>query len=272
MPPDVPDTAALLALVEQVAREAGALALQARQQAVGVTSTKSSPTDVVTAADTAAERLVRDRVARERPHDAVVGEEGDDRLGSSGLTWVVDPIDGTVNYLYGMPRFATSIAVEDEAGPLVAVVHAPALGETFTAVRGRGAHLDGRAVRVSEADRLDRALVATGFGYRAERRARQATVVAAVLPQVRDIRRLGAASLDLCDVACGRLDGYYEQGLQPWDLAAGSLVVREAGGTVSGLRGEPAGERLTVAAGPGVHAPLVALLTDLDADRYEGEE
>jgi myo-inositol-1(or 4)-monophosphatase len=113
--------------------------------------------------------------------------------------------------------------------------------------------------------------VATGFGYRAERRARQATVVAAVLPHVRDIRRFGAASLDLCDVACGRLDGYYEQGLQPWDLAAGSLVVTEAGGMVSGLRGEPARERLTVAAAPGVHAALVALLTDLDADRFEGE-
>jgi myo-inositol-1(or 4)-monophosphatase len=269
--PDTPDTAALLALAEQVARAAGALALQARQQAVDVTATKSSPTDVVTAADTAAERLVRDLVARERPDDAVVGEEGQDRAGSSGLTWVVDPIDGTVNYLYGLPRFATSIAVEDAAGPLVAVVHAPALRETFTAVRGRGAYLDGAPVRVTDADRLGRSLVATGFGYRAERRARQASVVAAVLPQVRDIRRFGAASLDLCDVACGRLDGYYEQGLQPWDLAAGQLVVTEAGGMVSGLRGEPASQRLTVAAGPGVHGALVALLTELRADRYEGE-
>jgi myo-inositol-1(or 4)-monophosphatase len=262
---------ALLALVEQVAREAGALALQAREHAVGVTATKSSPTDVVTAADTAAERLVRDRVSRERPLDAVVGEEGQDRAGSSGLTWVVDPIDGTVNYVYGIPRFATAIAVEDEVGPLVGVVHAPALGETFTAIRGRGAYRDGRPLAVSDETRLDRSLVGTGFGYRAERRARQARVVAAVLPQVRDIRRFGAASLDLCDVACGRLDGYYEQGLQPWDLAAGSLVVAEAGGVVSGLRGEPAGERLTVASGPGLHAALVAVLTDLDADRFEGE-
>jgi fructose-1,6-bisphosphatase/inositol monophosphatase family enzyme len=215
---------------------------------------------------------VRTLVAQARPHDAVVGEEGDDRAGSSGYTWVVDPIDGTVNYLYDIPRWATSIAVEDGDGPLVAVVHAPAMAETFTAVRGGGAWRNGARVATSGCEHLASALVATGFGYRAPRRARQAEVLAAVLPAVRDIRRLGAASLDLCDVACGRLDGYYEQGLQPWDLAAGSLVVREAGGTVSGLRGEPAGERLTVAAGPGVHAPLVALLTDLDADRYEGEE
>ncbi len=260
-------SAALLALVEDIAREAGALALSARVQGVGTITTKSSPTDVVTAADTAVERLVRARVARARPHDAVVGEEGDDRAGSSGLTWVVDPIDGTVNYLYGIRRYATSIAVEDAWGPLVAVVHAPGIDETFTAVRGHGARRDGRAIAPTTCSDLDQALVATGFSYRADRRAAQAGVVAQVLPRIRDIRRGGAASLDLCDVACGRLDGYFEQGLQPWDLAAGSLVVTEAGGRVSGLRGAPAGEALTVASAPGLHAGLVGLLTDLDADR-----
>jgi myo-inositol-1(or 4)-monophosphatase len=180
---------------------------------------------------------------------------------------VVDPIDGTVNYLYDIPRWATSLAVEDAGGALVAVVHAPAAGETFTAVRGAGAWRDGRPVATSGCTALASALVATGFGYRAQRRARQAQVLAEVLPRVRDIRRLGAASLDLCDVACGRLDGYYEQGLQPWDLAAGRLVVREAGGVVSGLRGREAGEQLTVAAGRDLHPHLVDLLVRADADR-----
>jgi myo-inositol-1(or 4)-monophosphatase len=258
----------LLALAQDVAREAGALAMSHRRgAAVEVSATKSSPTDVVTAADVAVERLVRGRVAAVRPNDAVVGEEGDDRAGSSGYTWVVDPIDGTVNYLYDIPRWATSIAVEDAHGPLVAVVHAPATRETFTAVRGAGAWLDGSPIATSGCSGLASALVATGFGYRAERRARQARVLADVLPRVRDIRRLGAASLDLCDVACGRLDGYYEQGLQPWDLAAGSLVVREAGGVVSGLRGRDAGEQLTVAAGRDLHPHLVGLLVEADADR-----
>jgi myo-inositol-1(or 4)-monophosphatase len=263
-----PDPRHLLAFAEQVARAAGGLALAHRRSVgVEVAATKTSPTDVVTQGDVAVEQLVRARVAAARPLDAVVGEEGDDRAGSSGLTWVVDPIDGTVNYLYDIARWATSIAVEDAEGALVAVVHAPTAGETFTAIRGVGAWLDGRPIRPSGCDTLASALVATGFGYRAERRARQAEVVAAVLPRIRDIRRNGAASLDLCDVACGRFDGYYEQGLQPWDLAAGRLVVQEAGGTVSGLSGRPAGEALTVAAGPALHPLLVELLSGLDADR-----
>jgi len=149
----------------------------------------------------------------------------------------------------------------------VAVVHAPVTGQTWTAVRGGGAFLDGTAVSTTTCAQLDTALIATGFGYRAERRASQAAVVAQVLPLVRDIRRCGAASLDLCEVACGRLDGYYEQGLQRWDLAAGGLIVREAGGLVSGLNGRPASEAMTVAAGPALHPHLVDLLTALDADR-----
>jgi fructose-1,6-bisphosphatase/inositol monophosphatase family enzyme len=268
MTPTAEENGRLLTLAEQVAREAGALALSLRRSAaVEVAGTKSSPTDVVTEADVAVERLVRGAVAAARPYDAVVGEEGDDRAGSSGLTWVVDPIDGTVNYLYDIPRWSTSIAVEDAEGALVAVVHAPAAGETFTAVRGVGAWRDGRSVRPSGCTDLSAALLGTGFGYRAERRARQAEVVAAVLPRIRDVRRAGAASLDLCDVACGRLDGFYEQGLQPWDLAAGRLVVEQAGGLVSGLGGRPPGEPLTVAAGVGLHPLLVDLLTTLEADR-----
>ena len=261
-------TERLLDLVEAIARDAGRTA-RGYQRSLGaqVAGTKSSPTDVVTAADTAVEEQIRAAVAEVRPGDAIVGEEGVDAAGTSGLRWVVDPIDGTVNYLYGRSAYAVSIAVEDDAGALVAVVHAPVSGETWTARRGAGAFLDGEPIRTTDAADLGSALVATGFGYRAQRRARQAEVVAAVLPRVRDIRRAGAASLDLCDVACGRLDGFFEQGLQPWDLAAGRLVVTEAGGVVSGLDGREPGEAMVVAAGAALHRPLESLLSDLDADR-----
>lgn len=266
--PDRPDLGALLALAESIARAAGATAAGYRTSPdLAVTGTKSSPTDVVTAADTAVEAQIRAAVAAQRPDDAVIGEEGDDAPGTSGLRWVVDPIDGTVNYLYGHTRYAVSIGVEDGDGPLVAVVHAPATTETWTAARGRGAWLDGTPIGVTDCGSLAEALVGTGFGYREERRRRQAAVTAAVLPQVRDIRRAGAASLDLCEVACGRLDGYYEQGLKPWDLCAGRLVVTEAGGVVSGLGGREPGEAMVVAAGPRLHPLLTSMLTSLDADR-----
>lgn len=265
---DLVDRRQLLSLATTVARTAGRTAQRYRSDAtVSVMATKSSPTDVVTAADTAVEAQIRSDVAEARPHDAVVGEEGDDETGTSGVRWVVDPIDGTVNYLYGLDRYAVSIAVEDSDGALVAVVHAPASDETWTAIRGEGARLDGRPISPTGCSSLDSALVGTGFGYRAERRRRQAQVVSEVLPRVRDIRRAGAASLDLCDVACGRLDAYYEQGLQPWDLAAGRLVVTEAGGVVSGLRQQPPSEAMVVACGPALHPLLTVLLTDLDADR-----
>lgn len=263
-----PDVGHLLALVQEVAWAAGALAQNNRESAgVAVTSTKSSPTDVVTVADTAVEAQIREAVARERPHDGVLGEEGVEEPGSSGLRWVVDPIDGTVNYLYGQSRFAVSIAVEDERGALVAAVHAPVSGETWSAVRGGGAWLNGQTILTTDCSALASALVGTGFGYRAARRTRQAEVLAHVLPEVRDVRRAAAASLDLCDVACGRLDGFYEQGLQPWDVAAGRLVVAEAGGHVTGLRGLPPSDQMVVAAGPGLHPLLLALLEGVDADR-----
>ncbi|MGB9372829.1 MAG: inositol monophosphatase family protein [Jiangellales bacterium] len=267
-PTEAGDLRALLALAEAIALAAGDTAAHYRAaRGVSVMATKSSPTDVVTAADTAVEAQIRAAVAQARPDDAVIGEEGDDAGGTSGLRWVVDPIDGTVNYLYGHARYAVSIGVEDTDGGLVAVVHAPATGETWTAARGLGAWLDGSPITTSDCDALGDALVATGFGYRADRRARQAAVLADVLPRVRDIRRAGAASLDLCDVACGRLDGYYEQGLQPWDLAAGRLIVTEAGGVVTGLRGRAPSDAVVVAAGARLHPALAELLTSLDADR-----
>jgi myo-inositol-1(or 4)-monophosphatase len=263
----------LLELAERAARTAGDLIRDERPDQLGVASTKSSPTDVVTVMDERSERLLRDLLLGERPDDGLLGEEGGGTSGTSGITWVIDPIDGTVNYLYGLPPYAVSIAAvtgdpRDPGGHevLAGCVHNPVAGETFTAARGAGAHLNGARIRVRDAVDPAQALVATGFGYAIERRRGQARVVAALLPQVRDIRRGGCASLDLCQVACGRVDAYYERGLQPWDLAAASLVAREAGAVVSGLRGEPAGEHLVLAAGPALHAALEQILAPLRPD------
>lgn len=270
--PGAPSVADLVAVAEEVARAAGALVHDGRPENVGVAATKSSAVDVVTAMDLASEELVRRELARLRPDDAVLGEEGGHLAGSSGVTWVVDPIDGTVNYLYGLPAYAVSVAaVVGEPTPatwtvVAACVHAPATRETWTAGRGLGAFLDGRRLELRAAPPLERCLLATGFGYLAERRRAQARVLAALLPQVRDVRRMGAAAVDLCQVATGRLDLYYERGLQPWDLAAASLVVEESGGVVTGLRGAPADDAMTVAGASERVAELVALLEELGAD------
>jgi myo-inositol-1(or 4)-monophosphatase len=220
-------------------------------------SAKSSATDMVSDADREAEAAIVDLLARERPDDAVLGEEGAGERGSSGRRWVVDPLDGTTNYLYGHPQWCVSVALEDGDGGLAGVVHDPARGETFRAARGAGAELNGDPIRVRDHDDLATALIATGFGYDAERRAAQAELARRVLPRVRDIRRAGAAALDLAWLAAGRLDGYYERGLNPWDWAAGSLLATEAGGVVEPLRGEPFG---IVAAGPRLVEPLRRLV------------
>ena len=260
---DGPD--ATLALATDLAREAGALAMQMRA-GIGVLDTKSSPTDVVTAADQAVERLLVEALAKARPDDGLLGEEGAGSTGTSGVRWVIDPIDGTVNYLYGIPQWAVSIGVEDASGAFVGVVFDPVKDELWRAVRGGGAVLNGAALRCSTATSLAQSLVGTGFGYDEKRRAAQALLLPTLLPAVRDIRRLGAGSLDLCSVAAGRLDGYFEQGLSPWDLCAAGLVAAEAGARVEGLRGRPAGYDLVVAAGPGVFGALHDLLVEHDAD------
>ena len=256
---------ALLALATDLAREAGALALSMRA-GIGVLDTKSSPTDVVTAADRAVEELLVSGIRAARPDDGVLGEEGAGVEGTSGVRWVVDPIDGTVNYLYGIPQWAVSIGVEDSSGAVVGVVFDPAKDELWQAVRGAGSTLNGVPLRCSAVTSLSAALVGTGFGYDERRRAVQSRILPTLLPAVRDIRRLGAGSLDLCSVAAGRLDAYYEQGLSPWDLSAGGLVAREAGALVTGLRGSAAGADLVLAAGPGVHGALHDLLVSFDAD------
>jgi myo-inositol-1(or 4)-monophosphatase len=262
------DTAELLALAEEAARAAGRLITEGRPEgAVAVTATKSSVTDIVTEMDQASERLLVEHIRAARPDDGFLGEEGAAEPGTSGVTWVIDPIDGTVNYLYRLPGYAVSVGVRIGDDMVAGAVVNPVTGEVFTARRGHGAWLDGRAIRVNEPPPLDLALVATGFGYDRERRRRQAEILTTVLPRVRDVRRAGSAAIDLCSLACGRVDAYYEQGLKPWDLAAGGLIAAEAGAVVGGLAGRPAGESLVVAAPPGLFEELVGLLETLDADR-----
>lgn len=265
-----PELADLAVLAEAAAREAGDLLVHGRPQRLEV-DTKTSATDAVTEMDRRSERLLVERLLGPRPDDGLLGEEGGERPGSSGVRWVVDPLDGTVNYLYGLPMWSVAVCAEVDGVAAVGVVHAPALEETYVAVRGSGAvRIDatGRhALAVSDQDRLDLALVATGFGYTVARRTAQARVVAALLPRLRDIRRGGAASVDLCWLASGRVDAYFERGLQPWDLAAAGLVAAEAGARVEGLHGRPAGEDLVVAAGPRLFPALHDPLADLHADR-----
>ncbi|HWJ84510.1 MAG TPA: inositol monophosphatase family protein [Cellulomonas sp.] len=274
MDPDVSDALVdeLMDVARTVALESGALIRAGRPAEVEVAATKSTAQDVVTAMDLAVEAHLRARLAELRPDDGVLGEEGGSSAGTSGVTWVVDPVDGTVNYLYGLGSYSVSVAAV--VGPpdpstwtvLAACVHAVDEERTYRAGRGRGASLDGVPIHVGEASSLLDSLVGTGFGYRADRRRAQGRVLAALLPQVRDIRRMGSAALDLCRVASGTLDLYYERGLSPWDLAAGQLVAQEAGAQVSGLRGLPPGSEMTVAGRPRLHSELVALLAGLDAD------
>jgi myo-inositol-1(or 4)-monophosphatase len=221
--------------------------------------TKSSQTDMVSEADREAEAAIAELLRAERPDDALVGEEGAGDEGTSGRRWVVDPLDGTTNYLYRFPAWCVSVALEDEEGGLAGVVHDPLRGETFRARRGGGAELNGEPIAVNDHDDLATALVATGFGYDPDVRAGQGDVVRALLPHIRDLRRAGAAALDLCFVACGRLDGYFERGVNHWDYAAGVLIVREAGGEVVELEGGRFG---LAAAGPRLVRPLAELVRE----------
>ena len=230
-----------LALAERAARAAGEVLMSYFGRAAEGLDMKSSPTDPVSDADREAEEAIHRIIATERPDDGIIGEEGARTSPTNGRTWIVDPLDGTVNFLYGMRAWAVSIALEDSDGLSLGVVFNPVDQECFLAVRGEGARLDGRPIHVTECGSLDRAMVATGFSYVAEQRARQAQTLVRLLPAVRDVRRAGAAALDLAYVACGRVDAFYERGLKRWDEAAGRLLVEEAGGVVKDLEGEPAG-------------------------------
>ena len=254
----------LLALAREVGREAADFVARSRPSGrVDVAATKSSSTDDVTEIDRACEELIRERILTSRPDDGFVGEEGRNVRGTSGVEWIVDPIDGTVNFVYGYPAYAVSIAAAvDDTVVAGYVVNIP-LGEEWAAVRGEGSwRLDGderHRLVAPEPPVLAHALVGTGFHYVPEIRATQAAAVARLLPQVRDIRRSGSAALNLCELAAGRLDAFVEQGLQPWDRAAGGLIATEAGLVVSGLDGEP-DERLVMAAHPAISEEYFSLV------------
>jgi myo-inositol-1(or 4)-monophosphatase len=283
----------LRSVAVSAAKEAGDL-LADRAGQVEVAATKSSPTDVVTEMDRRSEELIRSRILAARPSDAILGEEGGliGNTDNAQVLWVIDPLDGTVNYLYGLHDWAVSIAAEIEwevggaaggevggaAGGEVGrkivagAVYVPMRGELFCAVRGHGAWLQAgedywNPLHCPPGVPLDQALVGTGFGYLAGRRTVQGEVVAALLPRIRDIRRIGVASVDLCAVAAGRLDGFYERGLNYWDWAAGALIASEAGAVVGGLNGNPVSSSMTVAAGPALFGPLAAALAALDPER-----
>ena len=240
---------------------------------MSVVATKSSPVDIVTAVDRDTETLIRSLILEARPDDGIVGEEDATHIGTSGLDWVVDPIDGTVNFLYDIPAWAVSIAVVEGAGggaiggtTIAGVVVNPVTGELFEATAGGGARLSGRELAVNAAVPLGGALVGTGFGYAAERRREQAAVLLELLPKVRDIRRVGSAALDLCAVAAGRLDAYYERGLNAWDYSAGALIAREAGARLGGLRGGRESSELLIAAAPGLYEELAGALREAGFD------
>jgi myo-inositol-1(or 4)-monophosphatase len=248
-----------LELAERAARAGGEVLMSYYGRAPEGLGWKSSDTDLVSDADREAERVIRELLERERPDDGLVAEEGSHSEAASGRRWLVDPLDGTVNFLYGFPVWAVSVALEDADGLAAGVVHAPANGETFRAARGEGAWIaeSGRRLAVRPCTTLAQALVATGFSYEPDRRAEQAEIVARLLPLARDIRRAGAAALDLAWLAAGRLDGFYERGLNPWDWSAGHLLVEEAGGSVGWLDGEPPG--LVAAATPELLDELLPL-------------
>jgi len=251
-----PLLADLASVALSAARAAAAvLKLGATRAPAGV-ETKTSATDMVSDVDREAEAAVSRVLSELRPNDGVLGEEGTARDGTTGIRWVVDPLDGTTNFLFGIPQFAVSVAAEVGGLSVVGVVTDPSRDETWAAVQGWGARLNGSPCRVAEGrSTLATALVGTGFGYQATRREWQASVAAKLIPAVRDIRRFGSAALDLCWTAGGRYDAYYEWGLNPWDLAAGALICTESGGRVEALPG-----RLIVAAPPGLFDPLCELL------------
>jgi len=249
-----------LALATEAAREAGALLLELRRSPAAGVRSKSSATDLVSEADERAERAIVTMIRKRRPDDALVAEEGSKADGSSGVSWFVDPLDGTINYLYGIPHWSVSICCADREGPLAGVVYDPLRGELFGAARGLGARLGNARLTVTDKRDLASALIATGFGYVAAQRATQGRIIAKILAEVRDVRRFGSAALDLSWVAAARFDGYFESVEKPWDWMAGALLVREAGGRVTELEpSDPAFPRI-IASGPAIHDGLVTLL------------
>ena len=257
----------LLTLASKLALAAGAMVRDGRaERGVVTATTKSSVTDMVTEFDKASEMLIVRGILDVRPGDGIIGEEGTDTTGTSGIDWLIDPIDGTTNFLYDLPGWAVSIAAKSAQGAEVAAVYVPTTNELFTAIVGEGASLNGRRIQCSTTDDVSLALIATGFSYQIERRQLQAARVAALLPRVRDIRRFGAAAPDLCYVAAGRVDAYFEQWLGPWDLAAGELIAREAGCRTGSLDGGSVRPDSVLAANPILYSKFQTLIHEIDSE------
>lgn len=250
----------LMNVAAGIARNAGDLVFTGRRNGAGKVQTKSSATDMVTQWDTASEHFVVDQLSKLRPHDSIIGEEGGQVQGTTPYTWLIDPIDGTTNFLYNLSGYAISIAACIETDPVSAAVFLPATRELFVAAKGHGSWLGSSRLQVSPCESLETALVATGFSYSAARRDLQGQRIARLLPRVRDLRRLGAAAADLCFVAAGRLDAYFEEGLQAWDLAAGQLIASEAGATLSNFVGSTITPSQVLVATPRIHGDLLKLL------------
>jgi myo-inositol-1(or 4)-monophosphatase len=258
----------LLPLAWRAAGLAGPFLRDERPDGLQVDS-KSTPTDAVTAMDRDAEAMIAAVLLRDRPNDGLLGEEGGERIGTSGVRWVVDPLDGTVNYLFRLPMWGVSIAAEVDGAVEVGVVATPAFDEAYIAVRGEGAWLvrgeRAERLRGSSCSDLSAALVTTGFGYEAQKRRRQSEVVTGLITQIRDVRRMGAAVVDFCWLARGRVDAYYEHGLNAWDYAAGALIAAESGAVVTGLHDDDF-SGFVFAAAPGIAGPLLSALIELAAD------
>jgi myo-inositol-1(or 4)-monophosphatase len=252
------DTQQLLDLALKIARQAGELLVD--HPASWDLTVKSTAIDIATQMDIASEKLIVESILSARPDDGIIGEEGASRESKSGVTWIIDPVDGTVNYFYGLPGWAISIAAKDENGTLVGVVHSPTVNATWHASKGGGAFLNDVKIACNDPVELNRALISTGFAYDVQVRTEQLKIVNALLPQIRDLRRIGSAAADICHVATGMVDGYFETGLFEWDLAAAELIAREAGATVTTRAWH--GLKLTVAAGPHLFAALNAQIPE----------
>ncbi len=250
----------LLDLATEIAAEAAAVVARYAAERTYVVETKSTPTDLVTEADRETEALVVRRIRQARPDDGLLGEEGALHAGTTGIRWLIDPIDGTTNFVYGIPAYSVSIGVEREGRMIAGVVNDVALGEAYTAALGGGAHMNGRAITVSARTELSSSLWGIGFAYDVLRRGNQANFYDRVLTHIRDVRRMGSAALDLCRVACGQLDGYFEFQLNPWDIAAGGIIVREAGGITAGFHGRTFEEGFVLATTPALQAPMERVL------------
>lgn len=250
----------LLEICMTLATTSGKNALAGRLGGLSQIETKSTSTDMVTEFDRATEKYIVGEIRSRRPHDAIIGEEGASIAGTSGVTWCIDPIDGTTNFLYALPGWSVSIGVSDESGPLVGVVYIPALDEMFHAIRGQGAFLNNKRIFCNRTSDISKALVCTGFSYSPEQRTIQSKRVARFIHQVRDIRRFGAASIDICFVACGRLDAYFEENLHLWDVIAAELIAVEAGAKSGNFSGGKSTPKEFMVACPEIFSQLSTLI------------